>query len=888
MVRRAASLSGRARERFIEDSCGDDVELRRRVVSILTAQESATLGGAEHTRDGDVPEDGVSPGVRAAEGSATRRADAGASALPRRIGNYVITGLLGEGGMGMVYLAEQEKPRRTVALKVVRPGFLSPTLLKRFELESEILARLQHPGIGQIHEAGTAMTEAGPQPYFAMEYVRGEVLTAYAEARHLDVRHRLELFVKVCDAVQHAHTKGVVHRDLKPANILVTEAGDPKILDFGIARATDADVQSATMQTGAGQLIGTIAYMSPEQLAGNTHDLDTRSDVYTLGVVLYELLSGRLPHQVQGKTVADAVRTIEDHEPRPLGTVDRHYRGDLQTIVGKAMERDRERRYQSAADFAGDIGRFLRDEPILARPPSTSYKLIKFARRNTGLVAGIGVALLLLFAGIGATSWQAARATRGWKAAEEARDAARVERDGANAMSRYLRDMFLSIDPENAMGREVTVREVLDEAARKVATSFSGQERIEASMRNTLATTYKAIGRLGEAEAHHRAALEILRRLDGNEHDDTIETIRNLSVVLADEAKFDEAERLSREAVALCERTRGHEHPDTALAMGELARVLQETGRYEQADALMKESIRIGLSTVGARSAPLISIMHNYGTSLKDHGRLEEAERYLRDVLKLRIDVHGEQNPQTTYTMNNLGATLQRLGKNDEALALFEKTLAIRLAIMGPEHPATITAMSNLGVTYLGMGRKEDAEPLLRASYEAYLKALGAEHSKTLIAMANIAYLYEEQGKFDDAAALYGKIVDARRRASGGKDPETWTSMNNLAMLQHSRGELEEARALYVELLDLCGQSLPADHYYVAIFRNNYGDCLTDLRRFDDAERELLSSTEVLEKSLGAGHARTIKAYGRLRRLYEAWGKEADAARYEEKAKVVR
>ncbi len=884
IVRGAAALSGSLRARYLEEECEGDAELRRRAEGILNAQESATLGGAGGLERTNVQriddESGAARGRGAENGRGGSWRNGG---LPSRIANYRITGLLGEGGMGMVYLAEQERPRRTVALKVVRSGFLSPTLLRRFEHESEILARLQHPGIAQIHEAGTASTDGGSQPFFAMEYVQGEALTVYCERRHLDVRSRLELFNKVCDAVQHAHTKGVIHRDLKPANILVTESGEAKVLDFGIARATDADVASATMQTGAGQLIGTLAYMSPEQLAGNPHDLDTRSDVYTLGVVLYELLSGRLPHEVEGKTIADAVRTIEHNEPMPLGTVDRLYRGDLQTIVGKAMERDKERRYQSAAELAGDIGRFLRDEPIMARPPSTTYKLIKFARRNTGFVVGVGAAVLLLFAGIGATSWQAARATRGWDAAVEARDAAQVERDNAKAMNEYLRDMFLSIDPENAMGREVSVREVLDEASKKVGTAFVGKPRVEATIRNTLATTYRSIGQVGKAEEHHAAALVLLRRTLGEEHDETIETMRNLSVVYADGAKFEDAEKLSREAVALCERTRGHEHADTALAMGELARVLQETGRYEEADRLMKECIRIGLATVGGRHAALVSIMHNYGTSLKDHGKLPDAEKYLRDVLKLRIELHGEEHPQTTYTMNNLGATLQKLGKNDEALALFEKTLTIRRKILGEEHPGTVTAMSNLGVTYLGMGRKEEAEPLLRAAYDGYVKTLGAEHSKTLVTMSSIAYLYEEQGKGEDAIAMYSKIVEIRRRASGGKDPETWSPMNNLAMLYQARGRYAEASTLYEELLGLCAQSLPADHYYVAIFRNNYGDCLTDLKRYEEAERELVGSHGVLERSFGAKHTRTQKGIVRLKRLYEGWGKPEEAGRWGER-----
>ena len=316
-----------------------------------------------------------------------------AAPLPPMIGRYRILRLLGEGGMGAVYEAEQESPQRTVALKVIRAGYANSEMLRRFENETQALGRLQHPGIAQIYDAGTAETPFGRQPYFAMELVRGETLLRYCDAHKLNVPQRLELMAKICDAVQHAHQRGLIHRDLKPANIVVDESGQPRILDFGVARLTDSDAQ-ATRQTDVGQLIGTLAYMSPEQVLGDPQEIDTRSDVYALGVVLFELLAGKGPYAV-GRQIHEAMRAIREDEPTMLRVVNRTYRGDIETIVGKALEKDKTRRYGSAAELAADIRRHLHDEPIVARPPTTTYQIQKFARRNKVLVTGVAAVFVV-------------------------------------------------------------------------------------------------------------------------------------------------------------------------------------------------------------------------------------------------------------------------------------------------------------------------------------------------------------------------------------------------------------------------------------------------------------------------------------------------------------
>jgi len=373
----------------------------------------------------------------------TRRA----AAVPERIGRYEIVRVVGEGGMGIVYEAQQDHPRRTVALKVIRPGFLSRSLLRRFEHEAEVLGQLQHPGIAQIYEAGTA--EAMPftgararQPFFAMEFVRGESITRHAQNRNLPVRKRLELVAKICDAVQHAHQKGVIHRDLKPGNILVDESGQPKILDFGVARATDSDMQTVTMQTDVGQLVGTIPYMSPEQVTGDSRQLDTRSDVHALGVILYELLCGKLPYNVSGRSIPEAARTIRDEEPTPLSSIDRTLRGEIQTICAKALEKDKARRYQSAADLAEDLRRYLRGEPIEARRDSALYVLRKQVARHRAVVVA-GVTIVLLLAVSSAVAWSLyVRADLAAKAAKERlweslRAQARAKRQTTEAGRRF-------------------------------------------------------------------------------------------------------------------------------------------------------------------------------------------------------------------------------------------------------------------------------------------------------------------------------------------------------------------------------------------------------------------------------------------------------------------
>ena len=507
----------------LDEHCADDPSMKNDILALLAmdAKEKGLLESPTLT-------DQIQQQL--AEALATQTE----TPMPKTIGDYRIVRKLGDGGMGTVYEAQQDRPRRTVALKIIRFGLASEKMLKRFEHEAHVLGLLQHPGIAQIYEAGTADTGSGPQPYFAMELVPGKPLSSYAKQRALGIRQCLELVSKLCDAIQHAHTKGVVHRDLKPGNILVTEDGQPKILDFGVARATDSDIQTTTLQTDIGQLIGTIPYMSPEQAGGSPDDIDTRSDVYSLGVLLYELLTNRLPHELKEKMIHEAVRVIREEEPTRLSSINPQLRGDIETIVAKALEKNKDRRYQTAGELAADIRRYLKDEPIVARQASAMYQLRKFTKRNKALVGGVAAAIVILVLGVIGTSYglvkstikqkEAEQSERDTRAAlilvdeqralaaqrldevEEARSAQDLQTETANALVQYFRDMIHAAGPSVSRGQEITVRQMLEQASEDIEGRFADRPDIRASIRISLGNILFELGDYARASAMALAA----------------------------------------------------------------------------------------------------------------------------------------------------------------------------------------------------------------------------------------------------------------------------------------------------------------------------------------------------------------------------------------------
>ncbi len=872
LFERAMACEESQRAAFIDQECGEDEALREQLESLLADDEQASK--LLPTREPLTSQSDLKP-------------------RPERIGAYRIIRAIGEGGMGVVYEAEQEAPRRIVALKVIRAGVASPNLLRRFEHEAQILGKLDHPGIAQIYEAGTADTGAGPQPFFAMELVRGQPLTDYADDKKLATRQRLELFARVAEAVQHAHQKGVIHRDLKPGNILVTDDGQVKILDFGVARATDADIQTSTMQTDIGQLIGTVPYMSPEQAAGDPDELDTRSDVYALGVIAYQLIAGRLPYDLEEKMIHEAVRVIREDDPTPLSAINRVFRGDIEIIIGKALQKDKDRRYQSASDFASDIHRYLTDEPIVARPPSTWYQLSKFAKRNKALVSGVAAVLAVSVIGsVVSVTFALGEAEQKQLAidnADDARDAqalaeqremeAILQTDNAKEINNFLTDDLLAAvapSAESGKGKDVLMRDVLAEASKKIDTAsaeggrFADKPLIEASIRATLGVTYRKLGEYAAAEPHLERARMLRRRELGEEHPDTLRSMNNLAILYADQGRYEEAEPLDVQTLQLMKRVLGDEHPDTLWSMNSLASLYIDQGRYEEAEPLYVKTLEIRKRVLGEGHPDTLMSMGNLALLYWKQGHYEEAEPLNVQTLQIMKRVLGEEHPDTLWSMNSLAVLYIDQGRYEEAKPLYLKTLEIRKRVLGEGHPDTLQSMHNLAGLYRIQGHYEEAEPLYLKTLEIQKRVLGEEHPDTLRSMNNLAILYADKGRYEEAEPLHATALEIQKRVLGEEHPDTLASMNELAGLYTNQGRYDEAEPLHLKTLEIKQRVLGDEHPYTMISVGNLANLYRIQGRYDEAELLHLETLEIQKRVLGEEHPDTLWSVSNLATLYGA------------------
>ncbi len=784
--------------------------------------------------------------------------------LPERIGSYRVLRVLGRGGMGIVFEAEQESPRRRVALKVVTSALPSEEQRRRFEREALVLGHLQHPGIAQVYEAGVHASAGALQPWFAMELVRGVPLDRFARERGLDTRARLELLARVCDAVQHAHQRGVIHRDLKPGNVLVDEAGAPRVLDFGLARATDADLQAATLHTDVGQIMGTIPYMSPEQAAGDPAALDARTDVYSLGVVGYELVSGSMPYDASDPMVLEALRVVREEEARPLSSIDRSLRGDVETILGKALAKEPARRYPSPAALAADIRRWLAHQPIEARRPSALYQLRKFARRNKALVGGVAAVFAALAIGLVGTA-------RGYFAA-------RAEAERAQRTSRFFERVLSGVDPAVAQGSDTTLlRAILDDTAERIDTEFAGRPDVEASIRGVMVTAYHAIGEFEAALRQAQAAQALFERTSGPESAEAIDAERWRGNMLGKLQRTTEAEEVLKRVVARATAALGADGDVTLVARAELGILYLDTRREDEAAALLEPVLARRRATLPPDDARVLVPMNALGLTRLEQSRFDEAEALLSEVLERRRATFGETHPETVKAVHNMGGLYSTTGRLAEAEALYREALARDVTLLGPEHDVTLGAKENLAGLLRTWRRFDEALALRRELYELLRAKFGAEDPRTLRSESRLATVERDTGRIDAALEHAHHAWEGLRAARGEDDGDVSSAAAIVAKLLKTAGRDEEALAIQRRLLDTSRRLDGEEDTDTLVIMNDLGIQCMDLGRLEEAEALVPRALAISRRVLGDGAIETLKRVLTLARLRQLQGRRDES-----------
>lgn len=805
----AIQLPVAERAAYLRRACGDDDELRRRVEALLHA----------HDQVGDFLEH--------SQPASTIEGRSAAYALEKpgdRIGRYKLLQQIGEGGCGVVYMAEQEEPvRRRVALKIIKPGMDTKNVIARFEAERQALALMDHPNIAKVFDAGA--TESG-RPYFVMELIRGVKITDYCDENSLPPEERLQLFVQVCQAVQHAHQKGVIHRDIKPSNVLVTRtqegAGLPVVIDFGIAKATTNQLLTdKTLFTAFEMLIGTPAYMSPEQAGLANVDVDTRTDIYSLGVLLYELLTGATPFNADEllKAGLDEIRrVIQEEEPvfpstrlsrltgADLTTVAqcrkteapkliRKVRGDLDWIAMKALEKDRTRRYASASGLALDVQRFLANETIFARPPSTFYKLWKTVLRNKLVFGGIVVIAGLLVTSLVVVSASLAKE-------RQARRQAETETIKSRQVTQFLEDMLHGVGPSVARGRDTAMmREILDRTAERVGSGMTNQPMVEAELRSVIGRLYQEIGNYGEAEKMHRAALTLNRRLFNSESKEVAASLNDLSLALYKEGRLAEAESAGAEALGIQRRIFGSENADVAASLNGLAVIYRHQRKLTNSESLSLEAVGIRQKLFGKESLEVADSLHNLAIVLSDEGKKNESEATARELLAMRRKLLGPEDSLVAAALQDLAYVMGINGKSAESQALQQESLAMQRKLLGDAHPDVSISLAGLGERMRQQGNIAEAHAVLDSALSIQRKLLGDESPAVLFTLGSLGLALEQENKWPEAEAAHREALTGWRKQFGIEDPQPLGELKGLVRSLTAQKKYDEAEKILGEAL---------------------------------------------------------------------------------------
>jgi serine/threonine protein kinase/tetratricopeptide (TPR) repeat protein len=827
----AADRPASQREAFLKSACGEDPAL---IADVLAMLEEDLRGQSVLDRS-------------IAQVASHVLGEADSSSAPREFGPYRVSRLLGEGGMGIVYLAERKDLGSLVAIKVLRDSWLSPARRERFASEQRTLAQLNHPSIARLYDA-----DALPDgtPWFVMEYVEGVPLTDYCNDQHSSIKERLQLFRAVCEAVQYAHGHALVHRDLKPSNILVKSDGTIRLLDFGIAKQLES-LDTPINQTMTGLRLMTPAYAAPEQIRGDRVGVHT--DVYSLGVILFELLAGQLPFDLTNLTPAEAATIITEHEPgRPssifkiknavprISSVGKIAWSDLDVLCLTAMHKDHERRYRSVEALIRDVDHYLAGEPLEARPDSLRYRLGKFVRRNDRAVA-LSAAVLLVV--IGMLVFFTIRLTR-------ARNAALAEAARTHRIQNFMMNLFEGGDQAAGPSDSMRVVTLVDRGVQEAQT-LNTDPRIQSELYQNLGSIYQKLGKLDQADSLLRSALAERNAVFGSDSPEAAETLVELGLLRDSQGKFDEAERLARQGLEIERSKLSPNHPSVARATSALGKVLEDRGSYEQAIQVLEDAARLQ-SAPGGPTTDLAETLTELANSQFYSGHYAASEALNQRVLGMDKQLYGERHPHVADDLINLGAIQYDLGHYPEAERFDRQALDITQSFYGKNHPATASALTILGRTLVTEKKNDEAVGMLREALTIEEQVYGKVHPRVAGTLNELGKIAEQEGKLDEAEADFTRMADIYKSVYAGKHYYIGIALSNLGGVYVDRKNYVGAEQLYREALKVYAVTLPPDHLNVGIARVRLGHALVLERRFLDAEIESRSGYEILMKQPSA------------------------------------
>ena len=890
LFHQALDLDPEERAAFLQKVC-PDASLRAEVQALLDADAAPpSIFDTAQERTQTLPTD-----VQALSAGSDRAA--GVSPIGRHIGPYRLVREIGRGGMGTVYLARRTDIDNDVALKLVRGSLAAPETVERFLRERRVLARLKHPNIGRLLDAG--MTEE-QTPYFVMEYVEGVPITKYCDERRLTISKRLALFQHVCQAVHYAHQNLIIHRDLKPPNIFVTDDGQVKLLDFGIAKLVEEDDEAGLTRTG--MRLMTPEYAAPEQVRGQA--ATTATDVYALGVLLYELMTGHRPYALRGRSLGEIERIICEEEPvrpsvaarryadymaggssgevpsseavRVLRTrhsdrLHRRIEGDLDVICLKALSKEPSHRYASAEALWEDIARHQSGLPVVARASTVRYRARKFVQRHRVGVSVTAVLVVVVAVLVAVFTLQLA----------EERDVAQTEAEKAEQVSSFLMGLFEASDPSEALGDTLTAFELLERGVAR-AEGLAEEPLVQAQMLSVVGQVYVRLGDYEAAGPLLERALALRRDAVGEEHMDVAASLNNLAALLRQKGDYAAAEPLFREALAMRRKLLGEEHVDVATSLNNLALLLHQKGDYAAAEPLYREALAMYRELLAEEHPSVATSLNNLALLLHQKGDYAAAEPLIREGLAMKRKLLGEEHPDLAISLSSLALLLLQRGDYAGAEPLYREALAMRRKLLGEEHPNVAISLNNLAALLRRKGDYAGAEPLYREALVMRRKLLGEEHPSVAASLNNLAALLRRKGDFAAAEPLFREALVMRRKLLGEEHVDVATSLNNLALLLHQKGDYAAAEPLFREALAMYRKLLGEKHPSVATCLRNLAALLRRKGDFAAAEPLFLEALTIFQNRLGEAHTRTREAYEGLAELYTAWGKPDQAAQWRE------